>query len=112
MAIIIIFHVIVPPILTIKPSDQTVIEDKELTFHCSASGNPTPKITWTKDGEIVSHGDTLSFKANRINSGKYLCSAENGLEITVNACAYLDVQCEFGNTVLIYSGTTTLRHFY
>lgn len=85
----------VPPSLTTKPSDQTVIENQEVTLQCTATGNPTPTIKWVKDGKTVVEGDTLSFKANRNHSGKYWCTAENGLEITVNTSAYLDVQCKF-----------------
>jgi len=40
----------------------------------------------------VGKGDTLNLKANRSQSGKYWCSAENGLGISVNSSAYLDVQ--------------------
>ncbi len=70
------------------------MENKEVTFHCTATGNPTPKITWIKDGETVAQGDILSFKANRNHSGNYWCLAQNGLDITVNGSASLDVQCK------------------
>lgn len=40
-------------------------------------------------------GDALSFEANRTHSGKYVCSAENGLEKAISASAYLDVQCKY-----------------
>ena len=63
-------------------------------FHCTATGNPTPKITWTKDGRTVGEGDTLSIKTNRNHAGIYLCSAENGLNSTVSTSANLDVQCK------------------
>ena len=43
----------------------------------------------------MSQGDTLSLKTNRNDSGKYWCSVENGLGITVNASAILDVQCKY-----------------
>ena len=92
--ILIIFDT-VPPSLTTKPSDQTVIENQELTFHCTATGNPTAKITWLKDGKTVAQGETLSFKPNRSHAGKYLCLAENGLDVTVNATADLDVHCKY-----------------
>ena len=85
----------VPPSLTIKPSNQTVIENQEVTFQCTATGSPTPAIKWVKDGKTVVEGDTLQFKANRTHSGKYWCTVENGLAITVNTSAYLDVQCKF-----------------
>lgn len=83
----------VPPSLNTKPSDQIIMENQEVIFHCTATGNPTPEITWTKDGENLALGDTLSFKADRSHSGKYWCSAKNGLDITVNTSASLDVQC-------------------
>ena len=87
--------VTVPTSLTTKPSDQTVIENQEVTFQCTATGNPAPNIKWIKDGQPVGNGDILSFKAKRSDSGKYWCTAENGLDVTVNASAYLDVQCKF-----------------
>ena len=70
------------------------MEGATTTFHCNATGNPTPKITWTKDGKTVATGDTLRFEANRNQSGEYWCSADNGLDTTVNASAKLDVQCK------------------
>lgn len=88
------FHV-VPPSLSTKPSDQIIVENEELRLQCSATGNPTPKITWIKDGKTVAQGETLSFKPNRSHAGKYLCLAENGLDVTVNATADLDVHCKY-----------------
>ena len=85
----------VPPNLTTKLSNETVSESQEVTFQCTATGNPTPTIKWVKDGEPVTEGDTLRLKANRNDSGKYWCIAENGLDITVNTSAYLNVQCKF-----------------
>ena len=71
------------------------MENDQLTFHCAATGNPIPTIGWLKDGEAVGLGDILSFKANRNDSGKYWCLAENGLASTANASANLDVQCKY-----------------
>ena len=73
------------------------MENQEVNLQCSAIGNPTPKITWIKDGEEVDRGNKLSFKALRSQSGRYWCLAQNGLEDSVNASAYLDVQCEYKN---------------
>ena len=84
----------VAPSLIATPADQTVIEGAKATFHCNTTGNPTPKITWIKDGKTVARGETLSFETNRNQSGKYWCLAENGLNSTVNASANLDVQCK------------------
>ncbi|XP_022778407.1 roundabout homolog 2-like, partial [Stylophora pistillata] len=88
------------PSLTSTPADQTVIEGTKTTFHCNASGNPSPKITWSKDGKTVTEGETLSFEANRNQSGEYWCSAENGLNVTVNASVHLDVQFAPSFTVI------------
>jgi len=70
------------------------MENERVTFLCTASGNPTPNITWVKDGSTLSTGDTLRFMADRDLSGKYWCVADNGLGITIRAEADLDVQCE------------------
>jgi len=86
---------IVPPSLTMQPKDQTVLETAVAIFFCNATGNPAPNITWTKDGMAVGKGDTLSFVTNRNKSGEYWCSADNGLDLPVNASAKLVVQCEY-----------------
>ena len=88
------FYAVVPSIIK-TPSNQTILESSNATFHCSATGNPTPKVTWIKDGKTVATGERLSFEANRVKSGKYWCSADNGLSEAANASANLDVQCKF-----------------
>ena len=90
-----ICHLSDKPSLTTVPTDQTIIEDAIAAFHCVATGNPKPKITWIKDGVTVTTGNPLSLQAKRDLSGKYWCSADNGLNSTVNASAYLDVQCKY-----------------
>ena len=85
----------VSPTFITKPFNKTVIEGATVTLLCEATGNPIPKIAWTKDGETVARGDTLSFETNRTISGKYWCTAENGLKPTVNASANIDVQCKY-----------------
>lgn len=103
-----VFFVLVAPSLITTPTDQTVMEGAEAIFFCNATGNPIPKITWMKDGEIVGQGDTLSFETSRNQSGKYLCSAENGLNSTVNSTANLDVQCMYLLTIL--KNISTLKY--
>ena len=40
-------------------------------------------------------GRTLSFPVFRNQSGCYLCVADNDLNVTVDASAYLEVHCKF-----------------
>ena len=90
-----LLFVLVAPVLTTLPSNQTVTEGDSTTFHCSASGNPVPAITWIKDEQTVETGEILTFDARKDQSGQYLCIAENGFSQTANASAYLDVQCKY-----------------
>ena len=87
-----IFFIIDAPSLTLKPDDKNATEGDRVTLYCNATGNPPPEIKWTKDGTFLGIGDTLSFVTARNQSGQYWCSADNGLNITVNASANLDVQ--------------------
>lgn len=89
----------VSPSINVGPTDKTVTEGEIASFHCTATGNPTPTITWTKDGKSVGEGETLNLMASRNQSGKYWCSADNGFNITVNASADLDVQCKYRTRV-------------
>ena len=107
------FSLSVAPSLATTPADKIVLEYATATFHCSATGNPIPKITWIKDNNTVGQGETLILEAKRNDSGKYWCSAENGLNPTVNASASLDVQCKlmtvyFCNMSLISCIKTTM----
>ena len=91
-----VYYISVPPSFDSRPTNQTVIEGTNTTFHCTATGNPTPTITWMKDGKSVAEGHTLSFETSRNDSGKYWCLATNRLGESINTTVNLDVQCKFG----------------
>ena len=35
---------------TVSPTSDTVSENQTTTFYCSADGNPTPTVTWSRTG--------------------------------------------------------------
>jgi len=88
---------LVPPSFTAKADNKTVNESDEVIFHCTATGNPVPKISWRKDGRTVAEVGTLRFTALRNDSGLYSCSVDNGLNVTIKAKTFLDVQCKYGH---------------
>ena len=92
------------PKITAQPQNNTATEGENVTLSCNASGNPTPSISWTKDGSAVnsprislsSDNKQLTItNVNRYDRGDYRCVANNsiGAAVTSNA-ATLDVQCK------------------
>lgn len=67
------------------PKNHTVtfIEGKNVTINCSATGIPTPNVTWTKSGNETKNfppSSPLKLKnVSREEDGLYWCVAENGL---------------------------------
>ncbi|XP_069497466.1 hemicentin-1 isoform X2 [Ambystoma mexicanum] len=69
------------------PEDITVLVNKTALMECIVSGNPTPKISWQKDGQplqedsqhrLLSNGRTLQIMNSQItDTGRYVCVAEN-----------------------------------
>ncbi|XP_051929215.1 hemicentin-1 isoform X1 [Hippocampus zosterae] len=81
--------VLVPPSIVEEGSvtDAKVKERHNITLNCEASGNPTPEITWLKDGKqllpdgrhlVLSHGRYLLISAVQVaDTGRYSCLASN-----------------------------------
>ena len=88
----------VAPAVSTAPANQTINVGNTATFHCTASGNPVPTITWSTDGRTVGNGETLSFETLKDHSGEYWCTADNGFSDTASASAYLNVQCKYSET--------------
>ncbi|XP_044271118.1 Down syndrome cell adhesion molecule-like protein Dscam2 isoform X3 [Tribolium madens] len=83
-----------PPILLYSFIEQTLQPGPAVSLKCSASGNPTPQITWTLDGfplpshgrfvigqYVTVHGDVISHvNISHVmveDGGEYTCTAEN-----------------------------------
>ncbi|XP_042264041.1 neurofascin isoform X2 [Thunnus albacares] len=68
-------------------SSKLVLQGEELLLECIAAGVPTPRITWTKDGEnlvVTSRMKVKNFnkmiqipKASFEDAGEYACTATN-----------------------------------
>jgi neurotrimin len=88
-------------------SDTTIHEGKNVTLHCSATGNPIPRILWRRDdglpiklvGEThvdIFNGSSLKLmNVRRDQMSAYLCIAVNGVEPAISKRIFLRVQCEF-----------------
>ncbi|CAJ0583049.1 unnamed protein product, partial [Mesorhabditis spiculigera] len=73
-------QVLTPPKIENDERLLQVKEGTDLTIDCAASGNPTPKITWKRDGVLMKNQDSVKLvipSANATVAGKYTCEARN-----------------------------------
>lgn len=78
---------VVPPTITKLPQDTTVKENDPLQLTCEARGQPTPNITWTKDGRQLFVGTFKIDKIKREDAGAYVCKADNNVKPAKTASA-------------------------
>ncbi|KAB1258936.1 Hemicentin-1 [Camelus dromedarius] len=82
-----ILTVNVPPSIKSGPQSLVIHLNKSTVLECSAEGVPTPRITWRKDGAVLSgnharysileNGFLRIQSAHVTDSGRYLCMATN-----------------------------------
>ena len=92
-----------------------------MAFSCDASGNPTPKFSWTKNGSPINTTDsariTLSAgnkqlnitNVSRLDSGEYKCVANNSVGVVNSSAAFLTVQCKTTFTHLLQPNCVLVR---
>ena len=89
------------PSLVQRPVGTRANESQTAILKCTAHGNPTPKVTWSKlnsslpaGRHVIEPSGALIVKDVRPgDDGVYSCRAENLLG-SVNATAKLTVQCK------------------
>jgi neogenin len=47
----------VPPRFLKKPQDKIELANKDIELECSVHGTPEPKISWFKDGEVITSNE-------------------------------------------------------
>ena len=74
------------PITLTIGDNVTALTNTSITIQCPTSGEPTPTVTWTKDGEdlpsdgrytVQDDGSLLIDKADEADKAQYTCLAES-----------------------------------
>jgi hemicentin len=93
----------VPPGVSLVPSSDTVVmvEGEFFTLNCTATGCPTPNVTWTKNGVTASlqSGSTYVLlhpfaSLTKEDTGTYQCAVNNGVGSPISKTIYLNVTCK------------------
>ncbi|EDO30625.1 predicted protein, partial [Nematostella vectensis] len=79
-----LFFLSVKPELELLPKSQTVLVNRTVVFTCSASGIPTPQLTWSFSGGNLPNYDIDGNKLSIVNvqnnasyEGNYTCTADS-----------------------------------
>lgn len=63
-----VFTALVPPSIrgsvSDVPEEVIVLVNKTAQLDCHVDGNPNPKITWFKDGQVINSGGPRSILSN------------------------------------------------
>ena len=100
LVIIMLYHISVPPRITVLPARQSRITlGTNFTLTCNASGDPTPNIAWTKEGRTAAQFNVSGHKLDLVNVnvddvGSYKCTADNGYGTPATSLAVVDVRCK------------------
>ena len=92
----------VPPSFNGFSPDRVVVENDPvtITLSCSADGNPTPTVNWTRvfdgsDSDVLFTGNSYVINNNKNNAGTYRCKADNGIGSAINQTIRVTVNCKY-----------------
>jgi len=99
----------------IQPQNTEVLVGESVTLECSATGQPQPRVSWTKGDRtplpsdarinITPSGGLYIQNVVQADGGQYTCFASNNVD-TIHATAYIIVQGNQSNLL-----TTRLTGF-
>ena len=116
--VILLIYVSVPPRITefpVRQSSATV--GTNLTLTCNASGDPTPNVNWTKEGETAAEFNVSGHKLHLVNVkredfGSYKCTADNGYGTPATSLAVVNVKCKFYTLILsLLKDKKNIQHY-
>ncbi|GLD56361.1 peroxidasin homolog, partial [Lates japonicus] len=89
------------PSFVIQPQNTEVLVGESVTLECSATGQPQPRVSWTKGDRtplpndarinITPSGGLYIQQVVQADGGQYTCFASNNVD-TIHATAYIIVQ--------------------
>ncbi|XP_017546292.1 peroxidasin [Pygocentrus nattereri] len=89
------------PSFVIQPENTEVLVGESVTLECSATGQPQPRVSWTRGDRsplpsdvrinITPSGGLYIQNVNPADGGQYTCFASNNVD-TIHATAYIIVQ--------------------
>nr|XP_022322237.1 hemicentin-1-like isoform X1 [Crassostrea virginica] len=112
----------VPPVVYIKPSEQTFKVGDSVTLTCYADGFPLPSYYWLRNGALVIPNSRISVNHNQLafsnmeqsDEGAYSCLAENlaGDDTAIATLQYIERPqiTVFEKKVIVGSGDMATLH--